>query len=108
MEQDAKDQISDDTILDEAHDCQDCANAGLIDRQRKEIERLAAANLTLSKKAFDAETRRKEAEDRCIQLLQDSISAGKTIAALKEELEAERGRNRVLGFQIRTLREGKK
>ena len=29
------------------------------------------------------------------------------ITKLTEELEAERGRNRVLGFQIRTLREGK-
>ena len=29
------------------------------------------------------------------------------ITKLTEELEVERGRNRVLGFQIRTLREGK-
>jgi cytochrome c553 len=29
------------------------------------------------------------------------------ITALTNELEIERGRNRVLGFQIRTLREGK-
>ena len=29
------------------------------------------------------------------------------VADLKDKLEEERGRNRVLGFQIRTLREGK-
>ena len=34
MNQEAKDAIADDTILDEAHDCQDCSNARLIDRQR--------------------------------------------------------------------------
>ena len=67
MEQDAKDEISEDIIHDSLHDavCRDCSNARLIDRQRKEIERLTS------------------------------------------ELEVERGRNRVLGFQIRTLREGK-
>ncbi len=31
----------------------------------------------------------------------------KKVKELSEELEVERGRNRVLGFQIRTLREGK-
>ena len=65
MNAEAREDIMDDTILDAAHDCQDCSNARLIDRQRKEIERLTS------------------------------------------ELEVERGRNRVLGFQIRTLREGK-
>ena len=88
MNAEAREDIMDDTILDEGHDCQDCANARLIDRQRKEIERLAAANFTLSKKSFDDEKRRKEAEDRCIQLLQDSISEWKTIAALKLDVEA--------------------
>lgn len=88
MEHEAAADIAEDCLLDASKDCQDCANARLIDRQRKEIERLAAANFTLSKKAFDDEKRRKEAEDRCIQLLQDSISAGKTIAVLKLDVEA--------------------
>ena len=79
MEQDAKDQISDDTILDEAHDCQDCANARLI---KKQSEMIAALDLS-----------------RAIK--------DKRIEILEEQLEIERGRNRVLGFQIRTLREGK-
>lgn len=40
MNQEAKDAIADDTILDEAHDCQDCSNARLIDRQRVKIQEL--------------------------------------------------------------------
>ena len=72
MNAEAREDIMDDTILDEAHDCQDCANSRLILRQQEELYKR--------------------------QML---------INSLREELEAERGRNRVLGFQIRTLREGK-
>ena len=42
--------------------------------------------------------------DRQRQLI-EALTA--QVADLKDKLEEERGRNRVLGFQIRTLREGK-
>jgi len=37
MNAEAMEDIMDDTILDEAHDCQMCANTRLIDRQRELI-----------------------------------------------------------------------
>lgn len=79
MNAEAREDIMDDTILDEGHDCQDCSNARLI---KKQSELIAAQDLS-----------------RAIK--------DKRIEILEEQLEIERGRNRVLGFQIRTLREGK-
>ena len=74
MEQDAKDEISEDIIHDSLHDavCRDCSNARLIDRQMEEIRRLKAE-----------------------------------LAAINEALEVQNGKNVVLTYQIRTLREGK-
>ena len=72
MNAEAREDIMDDTIIDEAHDCQDCSNARLIDRQMEEIRRLKAE-----------------------------------LAAINEALEVQNGKNVVLTYQIRTLREGK-
>ena len=40
MEHEAAADIAEDCLLDASKDCQDCANSRLIDRQRKEIERI--------------------------------------------------------------------
>ena len=55
MEQEAKEDISDDIIHDSLHDavCRDCSNARLIDRQRKEISRLTLERDEAYKKLDD-------------------------------------------------------
>ena len=86
MEHEAAADIAEDCLLDASKDCQDCANSRLIDRQRALIQ----------------------AQEESLRLKNQKIGALELqVKALKDELEIERGRNRVLGFQIRTLREGK-
>jgi len=84
MNAEAKEDIMDDTILDAAHDCQDCANSRLIDRQRERIGSLLAQLETMNARAtLDAKSYERD------QYL---------IAALREQLKA-------YGFQVEALRE---
>ena len=124
MEKEAAADIAEDCLLDASKDCQDCANSRLIDRQRSKIkeltEELAALKDPESELAGIADVLNTEIRvNGPIEV--EQYNAGQIRSGIKKlvdymrakverrdaELEVERGRNRVLGFQIRTLREGK-
>ena len=67
MNAEAKEDIMDDTIIDEAHDCQDCSNARLIAKQGAMIK---------------AQDESRAIKDRRIEFLEAQV------AALKEEIAA--------------------
>ena len=92
MIDEAKQDIAEDTMRDDGTliksdcECEVCVLSRLCDRQSAMIK---------------AQDKSRAIKDQMIAFLEAQV------ADLKDKLEEERGRNRVLGFQIRTLREGK-